>query len=71
MINHEYLEKYCIDKVNEIAKDMRNLESHHKKNSTRYIVDKSYMDGSIDAYNTVLSIIAQEVAYAKEQDNVC
>lgn len=55
LMNSEYLEKYCTDKVNELGKKLR-------KNPQ----DPLY-NGQFDAYTQVLMIIAQEVAYEREQ----
>ena len=49
------IEKYCIDKVHELAKEIIKLDSFYaSKKMARYKLDKSYIGGLIDAYNDIL-----------------
>ncbi len=61
MINHEYLEKYCTDEINRIGKLERENPTIQKTHST------IKNEGRMEAFAEILAIIAQEVAYEREQ----
>ena len=59
LINHEYLEKYCTDELNKAGRRAKSLPENHPS--------AVLARGRMDAFSEILMIIAQEVAYEREQ----
>ncbi|HJX79189.1 hypothetical protein [Glutamicibacter sp.] len=56
MINEQYLEKFCIDKINKIGKKLR------------VNPQDALLNGQFDILNQVLSIIAKEQSWENKQE---